>query len=367
MHNKKILKFDKNGKFSILHITDWHNSDQPYSEPMEFVETVLDKYKPDLVVMTGDMVTGGWFLSTPFSVMKAIEGVVSPVNRRKIPFVFCFGNHDEETYCPKTYQMNRYRKYSECLVPFRFSYRKGFGDYGVEIKDKSGEKTIFNLYLFDSGSRRGSSGSDIVPVSEKQIERYKDNSIRLEKENGKKIPTIIFQHVPLQEVYTKVLSSVDASVSGAVEGQHNFKGKYFVLDKEKYVDGELVKSVGGGTENKGEYDAFLERNDVLAVFFGHDHYNDYLSKTDEGILLGATRTCGFESRGDGAKRGVRLITLDENDIKNIETKSILYCDEMKTEIFPPHKRHYRKGERVKNIPKYIIEGLLNLFTPFGTK
>lgn len=204
-----VLKFDENGKFKIMQVTDMHTTDQPYEEVAEFLGKAIDKYQPDLVMYTGDIVNGGWFLSTPFSVKAAIDFAVKPVVERNVPFAFAFGNHDQETYCPKTYQIHCYRSYEQCVIPFRSSYIKGLGDYNLTVKDSAGEKDIFNIWVFDSGTRTGFSGSDIKPVSKSQINRYIDKSNKLKEANGGiPLPSIVFQHVPVQEVYTELFTEV---------------------------------------------------------------------------------------------------------------------------------------------------------------
>ena len=73
--------------------------------------------------------------------------------------------------------------------------------------------------------------------------------------------------------------------------------------------------------NTGEFTAFKEKGDVFALFVGHDHNNSF-HKEYEGITLGYTQGTGFNTYGPGDKRGVRILTFNENDVRNFETYTV---------------------------------------------
>ena len=55
-----------------------------------------------------------------------------------------------------------------------------------------------------------------------------------------------------------------------------------------------------------------ETGDVIAVFSGHDHTNDYTLNI-KGIDVINTAGCTFHSYGKPINRGCRVIELNEND------------------------------------------------------
>lgn len=55
---------------------------------------ILDKEKPNLVVLTGDNIDGK--CKTAEDVKKAITNITEPMESRKIPWAVVFGNHDDE-------------------------------------------------------------------------------------------------------------------------------------------------------------------------------------------------------------------------------------------------------------------------------
>ena len=57
--NNDVLRFNKDGKFKIMQISDTQDIDIPREAMIMFMEKALDAEKPDLVVFTGDQLAGG--------------------------------------------------------------------------------------------------------------------------------------------------------------------------------------------------------------------------------------------------------------------------------------------------------------------
>ena len=104
------LRVKEDGKFKIVQISDTHmvtgvgvcnDAMDPNGEPLpkskadpltiNFVESVLDVEKPDLVILTGDQLHHG-ILDSKTALFK----IVAPFIERSIPFATVFGNHDDE-------------------------------------------------------------------------------------------------------------------------------------------------------------------------------------------------------------------------------------------------------------------------------
>ena len=66
-----------------------------------------------------------------------------------------------------------------------------------------------------------------------------------------------------------------------------------------------------------------DNGQVMAVFCGHDHKNDFVGRVD-GIDLGDTPSGGFACYGPGAERGGRLLTFHVDRPMHYETK-LLRC------------------------------------------
>lgn len=71
--------------------------------------------------------------------------------------------------------------------------------------------------------------------------------------------------------------------------------------------------------NTGIMAAFRERNEMVAIFTGHDHKNDF-SVDYDNVLVGYTRKTGYGSYGpaDGKLHGGRILKIQEQPFR-IET------------------------------------------------
>ena len=384
------LKFGEDGKFRIMHITDTHYTDFPFEESIAFIGKALDDYQPDLVVFGGDNIKGWFDTSMQLGVKAAIDKLVAPLEERDIPFTFVYGNHDWEAYlCPKALQNKMYAAHSNCIVPNGYSTLFRTGNGNILIKDSSGEKDIFNIWLFDSGTKIKTGETKIESVNSAQLKWYKNTCEKIKKQNGgKAVPSLAFQHFPVHEV-TKIFD----------EAESNFEcgDKTYVL-KEGFTDGltngvagtpdgkisaHLNKGVEIPSENSGEYSAWVSQGDVIGAFFGHAHTNDFCGITDDGIILGATLSAGgfnIASRikdEDGNQieaRGLRVIDIDENTLLDsskkptdaISTFSVYYSDYYtdSVEKYPSKYKAYDEhdfGEWIKIELGYLKDFIAGLF------
>ena len=81
-------------------------------------------------------------------------------------------------------------------------------------------------------------------------------------------------------------------------------------------------------KDHGQYASWLKQGDIAGAFFGHDHTNNMVGKTDDGITLGYNAGCGFNLYGDGLNRSMRMFVIDENDAWNYNTYLVKYGDIM---------------------------------------
>ncbi len=388
--NKNELKFDENGNFRIMHIADTHYTDFPFEESAAFIEKALDDYAPDLIIFGGDNIKGWFDTSMQLGVKAAIDKLVAPAVKRNIPFSFVYGNHDWEAYlCPKSVQTAFYGAYTNCIIPDGYSSLTGTGCGNITVKDSSGEKDIFNIWLFDSGTKTKISGSTViegVPVS--QIKSYTQKSNMLKNANsGNPLPAIAFQHFGIE----KVTSLFEENENG-----YECAGKKYVLKSgitDTVSDGKagientrqtlhLNKSCEIPESDNGEYDAFVSQGDVFGLFFGHTHTNDFCGITEDNIILGATPSAGgfnissryTDENGSKAEaRGIRVIDINEealtsgtNRTEALSTFSVYYKDYF-TDSIEKYPEKYKKldehsfAEWIKIEFEYLIAYLKSLF------
>lgn len=71
--------------------------------------------------------------------------------------------------------------------------------------------------------------------------------------------------------------------------------------------------VASANINSGMFASFIDMKDVMGVFAGHDHDNDYLG-INKGIVLGYGRVTGADAYGE-LTRGARIIELYEGKFR----------------------------------------------------
>ncbi len=65
------------------------------------------------------------------------------------------------------------------------------------------------------------------------------------------------------------------------------------------------------------------------IFFGHDHTNTFVGRTEDGIILGYNGGFGFDTYGDEGERYARIYDFNENDVTAYTQKTLCYSEEVK--------------------------------------
>lgn len=317
-----MLKFGKDGKFKIMQIADVQEILGISSDTLKLLNAALDKETPDLIVFTGDNIRGYDKSIQKGNVKENVEKLISvitePVTSRGIPFTVTFGNHDNQSGVSNAEQAMMYEKLSGCILgtPRNDEDR---GTFSLQIYDRNGGNALFNLYIIDSN---GMTREGYEPVSKEQIEWYRSERENIKQKFGSYLPSFVFQHIPIPEVFCG-LECVSRRTKGAIPAFRSHAGKYYKLPEACSKSDFFRESPAPPDINNGEFDAFLERGEVLGVFFGHDHMNSFVVSY-KGIDIGYTQGSGFNVYGPGRDRGVRIFELSENDLKNYKTYTLTY-------------------------------------------
>ena len=339
-------RVDKNGRFKILQVSDMHLStgvgkcrdgvganNEPIknceADPrtLEFIESVLDDEKPDLVVLSGDQVEGPAALDTQSAIFKFAQ----PLIERHIPYAAIFGNHDDEgdTSLSRAAQMSIVRSLPYSLSQPGPEHVDGTGNYYIEVLAPSpSEHSAITIYLLDTHGltpdEKNFKGYDWLKQS--QIEWFRTTSESLKKANAHRHYTHIhmdlaFIHIPLPEF---------------AEQDNIRKG------------GKFLEPVMAPAFNSHFYDALAEEG-VVAVGCGHDHVNDYCALRKEahtdpdthhkasqrGPWMCYAGGSGFGGYGgyDGYNRRVRVWEVDTNAGRITTWKRVECCgDDTKRKI-----------------------------------
>jgi len=283
MSKNKTLHFNTQGNFKIVQFTDSHISCKTEGtfSTLDMIKEVLDAEKPDLIMLTGDIVVQ----NNPGEKWDLLAAIFA---ERNIPWAVVLGNHDDEYDTKRVAFADIFKNYPGCINK---KVRKvdGVTNFVLQIQNSENETGAL-LYGFDSHaySRIPSvKGYDWFQPS--QLEWYRHQSARYtKKNNGKPLPALAFFHIPLPE-YNDVIKSEKNIVVG--------------MKKEKVCNGAV---------NAGMFAEMLKNGDVMGTFVGHDHDNDYI-----GVLNGIALAYGRFSNSTGCPYGsvapgARVILLKEN-------------------------------------------------------
>lgn len=323
------FSFNSDGKFKIMMINDTQDVVLKDVIQANYLKKIAEQEKPDLIVMAGDLLTDFFPGATKSSLEKCLRNALEEINSIGIPFVATFGNHDhdwdEKGTLTLAEQMEIYKSYSNCAI---VNNGCDIGTYNIPVKSSDGKSTPLNIYVMDSNNKASGEGllTGYQGLKPEQVQWYKDTRDGLKAATGSYVPSLVFQHVPVKEIYqfldivpfnedhTDCIFSID-------------DGQWYKLN-DKATSGVLgevpcSESVNGNT---GEYEAWLEQGEIIGAFFAHDHVNNFMGVTDEGITLGYNGGSGFSTYGRGGNRSARIFEIDENDVENYETYLVTYND-----------------------------------------
>jgi len=320
------LKFNANGKFTILQVADPQDNQNPRKAMLDMLNAAYDRVKPDLVVFTGDNVLGQLGENKSYDekyklLETALRAIIKPLEDRGIPFVVTFGNHDDQCGISKAEQIKIYRQYPNCMGFNDTDPSIGRSTFNMPIMSSDGQKISYNLWLMESAGN-DESGTYFEYVSTAALNWYKAKSDELKAQNGgKPVMSLMFQHIPIPETY-ELLTEVNKGTAGAVEKD----GKYYILNPAK-ATGSLCEGPCVTQANFGELDTIAAQGDVQGIVFGHDHVNSFIGKL-RGIDIIQTPGASFRSYGNN-NRGVRVFVINENTEK-YETHTLSFYDLMGT-------------------------------------
>ena len=271
----------REGKLKIVQLTDihWDPQSKNCAQTAQTIEAVLALEKPDIAMLTGDIVTEkpgpeGW------------KAIIALLEKAQVPFTVMMGNHDAEV-------MSKREIYDLLAQSPYFIGEKGpetihgCGNYVVPVYGADHKTTKALLYCIDSNDYPESKDYGTYDwIHFDQVAWYRQTSARFTKENGDNpLPALAFFHIALPE--------------------------YDAIPNNGTMLGEKNEGSGASKINSGLFASFIEMGDVMGTFVGHDHDNDFIG-THYQIALAYGRVTGTDAYGD-LERGMRVIELKENE------------------------------------------------------
>ena len=314
-----ILRFKKDGSFRILMVSDFHAGRNCSHKLIDGLEALLDNTSPDLVLLGGDQILD---VSTVDEAREYMTRIMEPVIRRGLPWAAVFGNHDREVGIPVEEEEKAYEQIPGCLSEAGPEDIHGTGNYRLDIFDSEGKKKLFHIYALDSFTSTAdyvrlfgldkdtrfilpdsfaNKNDQATPMFD-QVMWYFNDSKNCEAEEGRKIPAILYMHVPCMEFCLVERNPEQTDARGS--------------KREK---------VGCSEMNSGLFFACLQRGDVKGIFCGHDHLIDFAGKYC-GITLAYDAALGYNMSAHDDLRGGRVIDL--RDDGTFETRAVKLIDIM---------------------------------------
>ena len=309
------LQFNDDGKFTILQFADIQDGYPMLTITKKLIKDTLDKVQPDLVVLTGDNISGG-STTTKVITRAAINEFMSIFEKAGVPTAAVFGNHDDESaLADKDFQMSVYESY-DCFVGYNEGdIIPGCGTYNLPIMSSDGERIAFNIWMTDSGTYNSENDrGGYACTTKEQIAWYVEKSNELKAQNGGiPVPSINFQHIIVPNIFDALVECEEGTPESVPYGN-----RFITLPEG--IEGHLHETPCPPNYSNGQFEAFVQQGDVLATVSGHDHKNAFVIP-HMGVDIINTPGVGFSSYNDETV-GSRVFVIDENDPENYET----YCE-----------------------------------------
>ncbi len=274
------IKKNSEGDFKVVMFTDTHLKGDKELDNITVSNMVknIKEQNPDLVILGGDNVTYGFNKKRNVQLAELFENL-------GVYWATVLGNHEGDGFLSygRKDVIKLFSTYEHCLVKEGKEDIDGNGNCTINILNSDGTlKEVF--FLMDSGdymteeskAEYGVTEDDEVydGVKTSQVKWYKEKHDAIEEEYGE-FKSVTVVHIPIYQA-----------------------------DKE-YAEGDFLygdkrEGVCESGFDAGLFDAMKEKGSAQAVYFGHDHVNNFGVMCD-GILLSYIQPSGYAAYNMSSK------------------------------------------------------------------
>ena len=274
------IKKNSDEDFKVMMFTDLHikGDNELDNITLTYMVKNITEQNPDLVILGGDNVTYGFNKKRNVQLAELFENL-------GVYWASVLGNHEGDgllSYDRKKV-IELFSSYEHCLVKAGKDDVDGNGNCTINILNADGTlKEVF--FLMDSGDymlqetkdQYGITDTDDVydGVKESQVQWYKDKHDELEAEYGK-FKSVTVVHIPIYQAEREYV-------------------------EDEFLYGEKREGVCESGFDSGLFDAMKEKGSAQAVYFGHDHVNNFGVMCD-GILLSYMQPSGYAAYNMSSK------------------------------------------------------------------
>lgn len=266
------VKKKDDGEFKVLMFTDTHLKGDKELDNITLTYLIknITEQKPDLVILGGDNVTYGFNKKRNVQLAELFENL-------GVYWATVLGNHEGDGFMSydRKNVIKLFSSYDHCLVKAGKADVDGHGNCTINILNN--DETLKEVFfLMDTGdymtaeskAEYGVTEEDDVydGVKSSQVEWYKAKHDEIEAEYGK-FKSVTVVHIPLYQVEKEY-----------AEGD--------------FLYGDKREGVCESGFDAGLFAAMKEKGSAQAVYFGHDHVNNFGVMCD-GILLSYMQPSGY--------------------------------------------------------------------------
>ena len=268
------IKKNSDEEFKVLMFTDMHlkGAKETDNITVSYLVKHITEQNPDLVILGGDNVTYGFNKKRNVELAELFENL-------GVYWATVLGNHEGDGFMSydRANVIELFSTYEHCLVKEGKADVDGNGNCTINILNSDGTlREVF--FLMDSGdymtdeskAEYGVTDPDEVydGVKTSQVNWYKDKHDELTAQYGD-FKSIAVVHIPpyqAEKEYTE----------------------------EDFLYGEKREGVCESGFDAGLIDAMTEKGSTQAVYFGHDHVNNF-GVMYENILLSYMQPSGYSA------------------------------------------------------------------------
>lgn len=207
---KKELRFNSNGKFKILMLSDIQETLDYDKRTLKGIDKIIEIEKPDLIILGGDN-CDGTVLKTEKELREYLDIFSKPMESRNILWAHVFGNHDHDIDVDDIKKTKIYEEYEYCISKHTENIY-GTTNFVLPIKYSNKNEIAFNIWGLDSNNLIANTNMPIDKninllkkpsmscrwdvIHFEQLMWYWNSSKEIEEYCNKKIDGILFMHIP---------------------------------------------------------------------------------------------------------------------------------------------------------------------------
>ncbi len=294
----EVLQFNLDGTYKIAQFTDLHidYDSETTLQTFKIIGHVLDTEEPDIAILTGDIVTAG-------PVKEGWLALSEVFTDHGVKWTVTLGNHDDEGDMSREDIFDLLVTMSE-FVGTAGPDISGVGNFILPVFSSGSGTVEALLYFLDSHGYPPEGKPGVYDwIKFDQIEWYRKKSIEFTNANeGNPVPALAFFHIPFSE--------------------------FIEVFEEETTIGAREEDVCSPLINTGLFASMVEMGDIMGVFTGHDHVNNYIGIL-HNIALGYGQVTGLNAYGH-FERGGRIIEIKEGQhsfntwIRTLKGESLHY-------------------------------------------